>query len=295
MKKHCLTKPIKIMDRAHTQEEFDMFMSQLRETNANLGFFTDFGKIAANVESVAIKLNQLNYLIGKEELAAAVHRLWDENPKVFEVLNILIAVRTANKKVVGRSGSVRILKDFFTTPEGVIEYVEDTGLYDVLRNKHVTNLVDYVFGVETGLDTNARKNRSGHVMEGLVADILRNEGIDFRQEVYSTEFEDMAVLGEDIKRFDFVVQTPAKSYLIEVNFYSDGGSKLNEVARAYSELAPKINQSGRYGFVWITDGQGWKSARNKLEEAFYSIPCIYNLTTIDEFVRLVKAENGMRQ
>ena len=150
-------------------------------------------------------------------------------------------------------------------------------------------MVDYVFGIETGLDSNARKNRSGHVMEGMVASILKKNGIKFRQEVYSTEWPNLQrVLGDDEKRFDFVIQTPKKTYLIEVNFYSGGGSKLNEVARSYSDIAPKINSVPGFEFVWITDGIGWKSAKNKLQEAYSIIPSIYNLTSIKEFLQEVK-------
>lgn len=96
------------------------------------------------------------------------------------------------------------------------------------------------------------------------------------------------MLGDDEKRFDFVVEASSKVYLIEVNFYSGGGSKLNEVARSYSDIAPKINSVEGFEFVWITDGIGWKSAKNKLQEAFGIIPSIYNLTSIDEFTKQVK-------
>ena len=236
-----------------------------------------------------MKLNQLNYLIGKEDMEKAVCNLWSENPKVFSVLDILIAVRRKDKKkAIARSGEIQLVESFFNTPEGVIEYLEDTGLKQIFQDKHINNLVDYVFGVETGLDSNARKNRSGDIMGNRVAEIFQENGIEFRREVNSTEFEEMKCLGEDRKRFDFVIQTKTKNYLIEVNFYSGGGSKPNEVARAYSELAPKINQFDNYEFVWITDGVGWKSARNKLEEAFYTIPSIYNLTTIKNFIVRIK-------
>ena len=127
-------------------------------------------------------------------------------------------------------------------------------------------------------------------MEGQVASIFDNANVVYRQEVYSTEYPELSVLGEDKKRFDFVVETNRCKYLMEVNFYSGGGSKLNEVARAYSELSPKINNVEGFEFVWITDGIGWKSARNKLEEAFYTIPHIYNLTTVGEFIAQIKNE-----
>ena len=123
----------------------------------------------------------------------------------------------------------------------------------------------------------------------MVASILKKNGIKFRQEVYSTEWPNLQkVLGDDEKRFDFVIQTPNKTYLIEVNFYSGGGSKLNEVARSYSDIAPKINSVPGFEFVWITDGIGWKNAKNKLQEAYSIIPSIYNLTDIVEFIKLVK-------
>ena len=146
-----------------------------------------------------------------------------------------------------------------------------------------------MFGVETGLDTNARKNRSGEITETLVARIFDNAGVTYRQQVSSKEFPDISdVLGADQKVFDFVIEANNKTYLIEVNFYSGGGSKLNEVARSYTELAPKINGVSGFEFVWITDGQGWNSAKNKLEEAFATIPSIYNLTTITEFITKIK-------
>ena len=276
---------------AHSKEQFDLFMSQLKETNTTLDFYCDFEKINANVEAISIKLNQLNYLIGQEDIDAAIRRLWDENKNVFSILEILIAVRTSDKKkAIMADGNVRLINTLFDSVEGVIEYIHGTGLDNVFKNKQIKNLVDYVFGVETGLDTNARKNRSGHLMEGQVASIFDDANIVYRQEVYSTEYPELSVLGEDKKRFDFVVETNRCKYLMEVNFYSGGGSKLNEVARAYSELSPKINAVDGFEFVWITDGIGWKSAKNKLEEAFYAIPNIYNLMDIKDFIRRVKAE-----
>lgn len=126
-------------------------------------------------------------------------------------------------------------------------------------------------------------------MEGLVANILTLNGIEFEQEVYYTEFPEIVkALGADNKRFDFVIRTPQKTYLIEANFYTGGGSKLNEVARSYSELAPKINAVPGFEFVWITDGIAWESARNKLEEAFAHIPSVYNLTNIHELISIMK-------
>ena len=271
-------------------KDFNKFMSQLQETNQTLDFFCDFDKIAANVDNIKLSLCMLNSMIGTTDLRRSVETIWNRDRSAFSVMDILIAVRSEGKKVVLNSaGDCIILDRLFTSIDGVMEYLEGTGLADLFRQKKINDLVDYVFGIETGLDSNARKNRSGHVMEGMVASILKKNGIKFRQEVYSTEWPNLQrVLGDDEKRFDFVIQTPKKTYLIEVNFYSGGGSKLNEVARSYSDIAPKINSVPGFEFVWITDGIGWKSAENKLQEAYSIIPSIYNLTSIKEFLQEVK-------
>ncbi len=270
-------------------KNFNLFMSQLQETNQTLDFFCDFNKISANVAEVEMSLNTLNYLIGKDDIAKGVNEIWQRDSKVFEVLGILIAVRDEGKKpVVDGKGNIVLLKSFFESSAKVVEFLDGTGLTDIFHSRRIKNLVDYVFGIETGLDTNARKNRSGHIMENTVAKLFSDASISFRQEVYSSEFPELSVLGTDEKRFDFFIETTSKKYLIEVNFYSGGGSKLNEVARSYTELAPKINSVEGYEFVWITDGIGWKSARNKLEEAYNTIPSVYNLTNISSFIESLK-------
>lgn len=275
---------------AHTKEQFEQFMSQLKETNQTLDFFCDFEKINSNVENIKLSLCMLNSLIGTTDLRRSVEIIWNRDSSAFNVMDILIAVRNeGNKKVLNSLGNIVDLKSLFTTVDGVMEFLKNTGLADVFMSQKVTNLVDYVFGVETGLDTNARKNRSGHVMENMVADIFNKNHINYRQEVYSSEWTDItSALGDDEKRFDFVVETPKKKYLIEVNFYSGGGSKLNEVARSYSDIAPKINSVPGFEFVWITDGIGWNSAKNKLQEAFNIVPSIYNLTSINEFLKIIQ-------
>ncbi len=268
---------------------FDIFLSQLKETNATLGFFTDFSKVSSSVAKIAVKLNQLNYLLGKDDLRAAVELIYNENPKAFEVLGILVAVRKKDKKLVlNEELQPVLLESYFNDVDSICTYIEDTGLGEVFRSKKLTNLVDYVFGVEVGLDTNARKNRSGKLMAEAVAKVFAEASIVYEEEVNSTSFNDLKGLGKDLKRFDFVVRKKDKIFLIETNFYNDGGSKPNEVARSYSDIAPKINANKKYEFVWITDGKGWLSAKNKLEEAYGIIPRVYNLTTLPSFVEEIK-------
>lgn len=273
-------------------KDFNKFMSQLAETNATLDFYTDFSKIRENVRSIEIKLNTLNYLIGKDDLAAAVKELWDNDKRVFSILDILIATRqNQHKKYLDDMGKAHLVHELLDSYEGVMKFLNETGLTDILKNKDIKNLVDYVFGVEAGLDTHARKNRSGDITEMLFHRILTANGIEHRMEVYSREFPAIKeALGTDEKRFDFVIETKRCTYLIEVNFYNGGGTKLNEVARSFSGIAPKVNKVDGYEFVWVTDGQGWNSARNKLEEAYNEIDRMYNFESLGEFLEEVKGE-----
>lgn len=272
-------------------EQFKIFLSQLSETNATLDYFTNFKKIKGNVNKIEIKLNQLNYLIGKPNIKAAVKELYEENPKAFEVLDILIAIRkNKNAKTFNNKGEIVMLSSYFTSPESICEYIEETGLGEIFRNKDVNNLVDYVFGIEVGLDTNARKNRGGENMSKAVSLFFDKAKVFYKKEVSNTAFPEILSLGADVKRFDFVIKTKRKTYLIETNFYNGGGSKLNETARSYSDVAPKINQYENYEFVWITDGRGWLSAKNKLEEAYNTIPSMYNLSTLQNFIEKIKLE-----
>ena len=271
-------------------KDFNKFMSQLQETNQTLSFFCDFDKISQNVEDIKLSLCMLNSLIGSADMRKSVETIWNRDKSAFNVMDILIAVRSeGKKKVLNNMGHCVVLDSLFKSVDGVMEFLDNTGLSDLFTSKKINDLVDYVFGIETGLDTNARKNRSGHVMENMVANILDKNNVLYRQEVYSSEWPEITkVLGDDEKRFDFVIRTKDKTYLIEVNFYSGGGSKLNEVARSYSDIAPKINSVPGFEFVWITDGIGWNSAKNKLQEAYSIIPSIYNLTDITEFINKIK-------
>lgn len=271
-------------------KDFSTFLSQLQETNQTLDFFCDFEKINRNVSDIKLSLCMLNSLIGASNMRAAVETLWQRDKSAFNVMDILIAVRSeGRKKVLNRLGECVVLDSLFNTVDGVMEFLNDTGLGSIFQSRKIKDLSDYVFGIETGLDTNARKNRSGHVMEKMVGSIFDKNGVEYRTEVYSSEWSAITkVLGDDEKRFDFVVETTSKTYLIEVNFYSGGGSKLNEVARSYSDLSPKINSVAGFEFVWITDGIGWHSARNKIQEAYNIIPSVYNLTSIKDFIEIIK-------
>lgn len=172
-------------------------------------------------------------------------------------------------------------------------FMEHTGLFDLLENHIINNLVDYATGVETGLDSNGRKNRGGHLMEDLVESFIEKanfiKGKTYFKEMYIHEINfnwgiDLSAIsnqGKMEKRFDFVVKTPTMVYGVEANFYGGGGSKLNETARSYKTLAMEADTIEGFTFVWFTDGKGWKSARNNLEETFDVMHHIYNIKDLE--------------
>lgn len=182
-------------------------------------------------------------------------------------------------------------------------FMRKTKLFDLLENHIVSNLVDYATGVETGLDSNGRKNRGGHLMENLVEDYIKKAGFikgqNYFKEMYIHEIEnkwkiDLSAIsnqGKMEKRFDFVIKTDKQVYVIETNFYSSGGSKLNETARSYKTLAQEVATIEGVTFIWFTDGCGWNSAKHNLEETFDILDTIYNINDLENGIMKLLLNN----
>ena len=172
-------------------------------------------------------------------------------------------------------------------------FMRKTGLFDLIGRHIINNLVDYVTGVEVGLDSNGRKNRGGHLMEDLVERYLikagYEKGVSYFKEMYIHEIEerwgiDLSAIsnnGDAEKRFDFVVKGDKAVYGIETNFYSSSGSKLNETARSYKTITLEARSLDNFKFVWITDGQGWYKAKNNLKETFDVLEHLYSITDLE--------------
>ena len=216
---------------AHTTAQFNLFMSQLRETNATLDFYCDFPKIARNVADIEISLNMLNYLIGKENLREAVEALWNRDKRAFDVMDILIATRKKDdKKYIDNDGSMHSVHSLFSSVEGVMKFIEGTGLD-----------AGQTLRVETGLDTNARKNRSGEITETLVARIFDNAGIKYREQVSSKEFPAIsAVLGADQKVFDFVIAANGKTLIIILSKVRKHKHTINKIKKFLDNFIRRI-------------------------------------------------------
>ena len=217
--------------------------------------------------------------------------LLTDYPKVLQCIPILLAVRQSKIYAQDERGAcIYNFKKPNYSLEQYVYFMKQTGLFDLISKHIVNNLVDYALGIETGLDSNGRKNRGGHQMENLVERYIKETGKEYYKEMYLTEIEEkwhvdlsaISAEGTSTKRWDFVVKTDKMICVIETNFYASGGSKLNETARSYKMIAEEARTIENVKFVWITDGGGWKSARSNLEETFNTMDTLYNITDMEQ-------------
>ena len=270
--------------------DFNTWLSSFRYSIADFGYYIDFAKVYKNVDSVKIELNILNSLIGSKNIESDFESLIAKYPETLKCIPILLAVREY-EIFAGENGEVKLytFNKQINTIEDYKLFMRKTGLFDLLSNHIINNLYDYVTGVETGLDSNGRKNRGGHQMEDLVESYIQKAGfkrdVNYFKEMYVSEVSrkwniDLSAVsnqGKMEKRWDFVVKTDNCIYLIETNFYGRGGSKLNETARSYKTIATEMKNVKGAKFVWFTDGAGWKSAARNLEETFDVLDDIYSI------------------
>lgn len=279
---------------------FSTWLSGFRDSIADYGYYIDFEKVHRNVDNIKVELNILNSLIGSKNIEVDFENLMRKYPEVLKCIPLLLAVRANEIYCQDENGGHLFQFDFGKYPpnshahyERYKYFMRETGLFDLLENHIVNNLVDYATGVETGLDSNGRKNRGGHLMEDLVESFINKAGFikdkTYFKEMYIHQITakwgiDLSAIsnqGKMEKRFDFVVKTPTMIYGIETNFYGSGGSKLNETARSYKTLVLETDTINGFTFVWFTDGKGWTSARNNLEETFDVMPHIYNIKDLE--------------
>ena len=277
------------------KRDFNEWLKTFKSSICDYGYYVDFEKVYGNVESIKVELNILNSLIGSKNIEHDFNKLTNDYPQVLKCIPILLAVRGREIYVIDGDGEYlfNFNKPNYTTEEYIM-FMQKTGLFDLIANHVINNLVDYVTGVEVGLDSNGRKNRGGHLMENLVEDYLIKAGL-IKGETYFKEMKLSAIerkwdidlsgisnQGKAEKRFDFVVKKGKTIYAIETNFYTGGGSKLNETARSYKTIALEAKEIDGFAFVWFTDGvDGWKSARHNLEETFDVLDNMYCIADLE--------------
>lgn len=273
---------------------FNDWLNKFKTSISDYTYYVDFEKIYKNVDKVKVELNILNSLIGSKNIEEEFQNILIKYPETLECIPLLLAVRSReifvkdeiNEYLFKFDKMVYSIKDY-------IKFMRESGLFDLLQNHIINNLYDYVLGIEVGLDSNGRKNRGGHLMENLVESYIIKTGyeknVNYFKEMYLKDIEkkwnlDLSEMsGHNIstKRFDFVIKTDKQVYVIETNFYSSGGSKLNETARSYKMLAQESKKVDGVTFIWFTDGTGWNSARKNLEETFNELETMYNIDDLE--------------
>lgn len=279
------------------KRNFAEWLKTFRASIATYSYYVDFNKVYRNVDSIKIALNILNSLIGSKNIKQDFEHILAKYPKVVKCIPVLLAVRSTEIPVSDKNGMfVYEFGDMVYDASVYSKFMEKSGLFDLMKNHLIGNLVDYVTGIETGLDSNGRKNRGGHLMEDLVETYIRKAGFvkdkTYFKEMYVSDISKkwninlsaISNQGKMEKRFDFVVKTPKKVFAIETNFYGSGGSKLNETARSYKTIAIEAKTIPNFEFVWFTDGLGWISARNNLEETFDVLEHLYSIDDMENNV-----------
>ena len=273
---------------------FLSWLNTFRPSISGYGYYIDFTKVFTNIDEQKVELNILNSLVGSKNIEKDFHVLISKYPECLKCIPLLLAVRSNEIFAQDEDGAFWYQ---FSSPTLSLEqysvFMKKTGLFDLIANHIISNLVDYVTGVEVGLDSNGRKNRGGHQMEDLVESFIVKagfkKGATYFKEMYLYEIENkwhmnLSTLSNDgtsTKRFDFVLVKNDTIYAIETNFYASGGSKLNETARSYKMLAEESRNIPRFTFMWITDGVGWTSAKGNLKETFDALPLLYNIKDLE--------------
>ena len=273
---------------------FEKWLGKFKNSIATYDYYIDLKKVIKNVDNIKIELNILNSLIGSKNIEKDFENIIKKYPETLKCIPILLAIRDMEIYAQDEEGS--FLYNFKSPNYSIEQYkifMRKTGLFDLIQNHIINNLVDYVLGVETGLDSNGRKNRGGHLMEDLVEMYIVKagfiKGVNYFKEMKISEIEEKFKIdlsqisnnGKTVKRFDFVIKTQNMIYAIETNFYASSGSKLNETARSYKHIAQEAKGISGFTFVWFTDGKGWIDARNNLKETFETLETIYNIDDME--------------
>ena len=273
---------------------FNEWLSKFKTSISDYTYYVDFEKIYKNVDKVKVELNILNSLIGSKNIEEEFQNILIKYPETLECIPLLLAVRSREIFVKDEINEYLFKFDKMVySINDYIKFMRESGLFDLLQNHIINNLYDYVLGIEVGLDSNGRKNRGGYLMENLVESYIIKAGykkdVNYFKEMYLKDIEKKwnldlsAMSGNNVstKRFDFVIKTDNQVYVMETNFYSSGGSKLNETARSYKMLAQESKKVDGVTFIWFTDGTGWNSAKKNLEETFNELETMYNIDDLE--------------
>jgi type II restriction enzyme len=278
------------------------FVDSLIPTNRTYNYYVDWEKIQSNLEKKIAEINILNSLIhvNPDERKNKLKDIIYKYPDVVGVIPLIIAVRDSNLLILEISDDIYFKEFDFTSNYPIqqkldsdvvdsvgdlVDFCDKSGIIDLLGR--IKDLYTYLTGVEVGLDSNARKNRSGKIFEQIVELFLKSELKKLGKDYY-LKCEDSSIKIGKSKRIDFVVYKNHRPLIaIECNFYWWSGGKGIEVAGSYADLQRRFKDKG-LEFIWVTDGPGWSGMKSTLISAFEDIDFLLNYRILEKnFVNIV--------
>jgi len=274
------------------QSVISRFQESIIVTNRTADFFVNWEKVRKNADALRIELSLMNSLIGSNDIEKDFKELIKQYPETLRAIPILIAVRDLKFPVIIDFSNVEkgIRKMNFNLTrgtklsdediEGYIQFMNKSGLFIIFKS--TKNLFDYVLGVEVGMDTNARKNRSGDAMEQLIKPVIEAASKEIGARcLFQKKFKTVGLHGRvpaslANRKTDFIVYKGNKIVNIEVNYYSGAGSKPEEIVDSYINRKNELEANG-WDFIWITDGNVWKTSESQLTKAFQNMDYIFNI------------------
>lgn len=266
-------------------EQIELFKSTLITTR-NYSYYVDWEKVKEFVTSneFANKINVFNELIGikdSKKFKDKFYEIIEQSPSIVEIFPLLFALSEKDRKNLERKLfevydlSKNKVDSYDFTKNKLLEKKEKEryfiffklmGLKKLFSDFLQGNLRDYIVGVLVGLDSNARKNRSGSFFEKLCKDEINK--ICQKYEITLKCQADLECVSDSLKgkKADFLlwkkVDGKNKYINIEVNFFGTPGSKI-DIEKVYKERNEQIKQTNNH-FILITDGLGWRNMPNEL-------------------------------
>jgi len=275
------------------KKDFNSLIKTLKNSIKTWDYFINWEKVFVNKKDLEIILNKLNYLLGKKDLKNEFKRLYDSNPDIVKALPVLLAVREKKVELFDNTTKNSEFFDFSKNDNDFkkyYEFLEKTGLIKLFQKDGVKNLVDYVIGVEVGLDSNGRKNRGGKIMEEIVElfvrDFSKKNNLEYLRQATAKTIKKKWRIDIEVDKsersFDFAIYNKknGKIKVVETNFYNGGGSKLKAVCGEFKSLYDELERQ-HIDFIWITDGHGWETTKRPLEEVYNHNKYVFNLNMLE--------------
>ena len=276
------------------KKEFNSWLDTFQPTLATCDYFTDFDKVNGRIKELKPQIKIIKQIIKQKDISLAIENALKKDFSIMTILPLFIAVNTQDATFIDAKGKYQTISFHKSTNDLSVymEFINTSGIVDVLKRIKSVGVEKYLFGILVGLDSNRRKNRMGHLAEDKLEELIKKTGNTYHKEMTLKAFKnryniDIHKLTNQIvssKRFDYVMEKDGELYIFESSYYTSNGSKQNELSRSYTEICKAINNIQGLHFIWVVDGNGWKSSKNALEKAYNVMPDVYNFSELEEML-----------